>query len=99
MSKNVNKSEIIRRHLKNAADTSPTAVAEAIAAKGVKVSPKLVSVVKYVQKHGKRKANPESRSSMERHVERLSRTGRFVKMAGGIDQAKALLDMFGRIVS
>ena len=91
--KKLNKSQIIREHLRNSKDHSPTAVAEAIRSKGIKVSPGLVSVVK----HSRRKGFKASR--MARHAEILSQARKFIHNAGGVEEARTLLDIVNKIIS
>lgn len=91
--KKINKSQIIREHLKNSTDHRPTVVAAAIRSKGVKVSPGLVSVVK----HSRRKGFKASR--MAHHAEILSQARKFIESAGGVEEARTLIEIVNKIIS
>jgi hypothetical protein len=91
--KKLNKSEVIREHLKTAKDKSPVAVAKALKSKGVKVSPGLVSVVKHSRKKG------FSAARLIHHADILAQARRFVLEAGGADEAKHLINVVHKIIS
>lgn len=109
----VNKSEAIREYLKSVkpSERSPKAVAEALKAKGLTVTPGFVGVVKSHMKNGrktqkvKRKAikpKAKARKKATHPVSNLSSlitASNFINSAGGLKQAKALLDVVSQIRS
>lgn len=106
--KAVNRSEKIREYLKSAKDTSPKAVSEALKEKGIKVSPNLVSLVKMkmvgkpkkAAKKATRKAvKPKARPKAENPHASFVLAKDFLNSAGGIDQAKKILDFLGDLMS
>lgn len=114
--KTVSKSELIRQHLKamKPSDRSPTAVAEALTKKGVKVTPSFVSVVKLKMKpKGKKKpAKAKARKAAVKALKsrkansffkgdfgNLILAKDFLTAAGGVDQAKRVLDIVSKLVS
>lgn len=114
--KTVNKSELIRQHLKSMkpSDRSPTAVAEAMTKKGVKVTPSFVSVVKLKMKtKGKKTTKTKSRKKAASKAVKARKANSFFKgdfgnlilakdfldAAGGVDQAKRVLDIVSKLVS
>lgn len=113
--KTVSKSELIRQHLKTMkpSDRSPTAVAEALTKKGVKVTPSFVSVVKLKMKpKGKKKpAKAKARKATKALKSRKANSffkgdfgnlilaKDFLDAAGGVTQAKRVLDIVSKLVS
>lgn len=115
--KTVNKSELIRQHLKatKPSDRSPTAVAEALKKKGVEVTPSFVSVVKLKMKtKGKKTAKTKTRKKVASKKAVKARKANsffkgdfgnlilakdFLDAAGGVDQAKRVLDIVSKLVS
>lgn len=110
----VNKSEKIREYLKacKPSDRSPTAVAEALKTKGIEVSPAFVSQVKNKMANKKKtikakakikvkskakKARRKSFSTMPH--EALLNAKDFLNSAGGLAQAKKLLDVVDSLMS
>ena len=104
METKVNLSEKIREHLKSIkpSDRSPKAVAEALKAKGIKVSPTLVAVIKgrmsdkrKVIKAKKKIARVRTETSMEN----LLHAKNFLKAVGGLKEAKGLLETVNSLIS
>jgi len=110
----VNKSEAIRDYLKSVkpSERSPKAVAEALKAKGLTVTPGFVGVVKSHMKNGrktqkvKRKAiKPKAKAKARKATRSVSNFGslitasNFINSAGGLKQAKALLDVVSQLRS
>ena len=99
MKKKLNRSEVIREHLRTAKDTNPTAVARALAKKGVKVSTGLVSVVKHSRRNGfKAKRLVRHADALAKHADALARARRFVEQAGGLEEARSLVEVIGKIM-
>lgn len=97
--KKVNKSQLIREYLASSRDKSPVSVVKALGAKGVKVSPGLVSVVK----HGRMKAFSTRRlvrhaEALAKHSSALADARRFVERAGGLEEALSLVEIVGKIM-
>jgi hypothetical protein len=106
METKVNLSEKIREHLKSIkpSDRSPKAVAEALKAKGIKVSPTLVAVIKGrmggKKKVIKAKAKAKiARVRTETSMENLLHAKNFLNSVGGIKEAKGLLDAVNSLIS
>jgi hypothetical protein len=108
METKVNLSEKIREHLKSIkpSDRSPKAVVEALKAKGIKVSPTLVAVIKGRMggKATKAKAKARTKAAVVRtktstNMENLIRAKNFLNAAGGIKEAKGLLDAVNSLIS
>lgn len=102
--KNLNRSEKIREYLKsvNPSDRSPKAVSDALNEKGIKVSPNLVSLVKmkFDPKKATRKAiRPKARRKVENPHAQFVLAKDFLNSAGGIKQAKKILDFLGDLMS
>lgn len=115
--KTVNKSELIRQHLKSMkpSDRSPTAVAEAMTKKGVKVTPSFVSVVKLKMKTKGKKKPAKAKARKKAAAKALKSRSinsffkgdfgnlilakDFLNAAGGVDQAKRVLDVVNKLVS
>ena len=103
--KKVNRSELIREHLRVAKDKSPVAVVEALAKKGVKVSTGLVSVVKHTRRakltnhaKAKKKTSAFVRRTLAKHSSALAEARRFVEHAGGVEEAQSLIQIVGEIM-
>jgi Arc/MetJ-type ribon-helix-helix transcriptional regulator len=97
--KKLNRSELIREHLRTARDTNPTAVVAALAKKGVKVSTGLVSVVKHSRRNGfKAKRLVRHAEELAKHADALNRARRFVEQAGGLEEARVLVEVVGKIM-
>lgn len=103
----VNKSEQIRSYLKSVkpSDRGPTAVAEALKAKGIQVSAGFVSQIKNRmngKKVTKKKAIKPKRKAttknMNAHQSLLSAKS-FLDSAGGLAEAKKLLDLVHSLIS
>jgi hypothetical protein len=107
METKVNLSEKIREHLKSIkpSDRSPKAVAEALKAKGIKVSPTLVAVIKGRMMGGKKKVIKAkakakiARVRTETSMENLLHAKNFLNSVGGIKEAKGLLDAVNSLIS
>ncbi len=113
--KAVNRSEKIREYLKSVkpSDRSPKAVSDALKEKGIKVSPNLVSLVKMklsvksgvlkkkAAKKATRKATikPKARPKAENPHASFVLAKDFLNSAGGIEQAKKILDFLGDLMS
>lgn len=97
--KKLNRSEVIREHLRTAKDTSPTAVVRALAKKGVKVSTGLVSVVKHSRRNGFNAVGlVRHADALAKHADALARARRFVEQAGGLEEARSLVEVVGKIM-
>lgn len=111
--KTVNRSEKIREYLKsvNPSDRSPKAVSEALKEKGIKVSPNLVSLVKMklsgkpkkatkkaAKKATRKSIKPKARNAENPHAQFVLAKD-FLNSAGGIEQAKKILDFLGDLMS
>jgi hypothetical protein len=106
METKVNLSEKIREHLKSIkpSDRSPKAVVEALKAKGIKVSPTLVAVIKGRMGGKATKAKARTKAAVVRtktstSMENLMRAKNFLNAAGGIKEAKGLLDAVNSLIS
>lgn len=107
METKVNLSEKIREHLKSIkpSDRSPKAVVEALKAKGIKVSPTLVAVIKGRMGGKATKARTKAakaavvRTKTSTSMENLIRAKNFLNAAGGIKEAKGLLDAVNSLIS
>lgn len=111
METKVNLSEKIREHLKSIkpSDRSPKAVAEALKAKGIKVSPTLVAVIKGRMGGKKKVIKAKAQAKVVRTKVAQVRTGtsmenlihakNFLNAAGGIKEAKGLLDAVNSLIS
>jgi len=108
--KNVNRSEKIREYLKsvNHSDRSPKAVSDALKVKGIKVSPNLVSLVKMkldgkpkkaAKKVTRKAIRPKARRKVENPHAQYVLAKDFLNSAGGIEQAKKILDFIGDLMS
>lgn len=109
--KTVNRSEKIREYLKSVkpSDRSPKAVSDALKEKGIKVSPNLVSLVKMklggkpkkAAKKATRKATIKlkARPKAENPHASFVLAKDFLNSAGGIEQAKKILDFLGDLMS
>ena len=106
----VNLSEKIREHLKNAkpSERSPVAVAKALQAKGFDVSPNLVSLQKNrLGMTSKKKNKKKAIKAKARRTTKPSANGHhalllaksFLAFAGSIEKAKSLLDVVEKIRS
>lgn len=106
----VNKSEKIREYLKSAkpSDRSPTAVSKALKAKGIEVSPAFVSQIKTkingkkaskkkaIKSKPKRMTKPKAKTMA--HQSLLSAKD-FLNSAGGLTEAKRLLEIVHNLMS
>jgi hypothetical protein len=97
-SRQVNKSAAIRDFASKNPSLGPTAIAQALSAKGIPVSPSFVSVVKGKSSGPKRARNRRSSGSTVRRtggatvsIDQLKAAKRFANQMGGIDKAKAAL--------
>jgi len=107
--KTVNRSEKIREYLKSVkpSDRSPKAVSDALKEKGIKVSPNLVSLVKMklsgkpkkaTKKAARKAIRPKARKVENPHAQFVLAKD-FLNSAGGIEQAKKILDFLGDLMS
>lgn len=108
----VNRSEKIREYLKSAkpSESGPKAVSDALKAKGIKVSPNLVSLVK-MKMAGNKKARKKSikakariktlapKPKTEALQDHLLMAKNFASLAGGVDKAKEVLDVLAKLMS
>lgn len=104
----VNKSDKIREYLKSVkpSDRSPTAVAKALKAKGIEVSPAFVSQIK-TKINGKKdrkkkaiKSKPKrSKAKAMTPHQSLLNAKDFLNSAGGLSEAKRLLDLVHNLIS
>jgi hypothetical protein len=104
METKVNLSEKIREHLKSIkpSDRSPKAVVEALKAKGIKVSPTLVAVIKGRMGGNENKAKAKkkiARVRTETNMENLLHAKNFLKAVGGLKEAKGLLETVNSLIS
>ncbi len=99
----VNKSQEIRDYMKDHPDEGPTAVAAALTAKGVDVTPEFVSTVKSTDlrkgkkgKRGKRgrRAVPGSISDT---IKALESAKKLVDQLGGVSEAKSAIDAYAKL--
>jgi hypothetical protein len=108
----VNRSEKIRDYLKTLkpSDRSPKAVADALTAKGVKVTPTLVSLVKRnmrLKAKGKSRKNAPAKAHKPRKVKtnkvmtlkEVAHAKEFLEMCGGLANAKNFLGAVNEILS
>ena len=112
----VNKSEMIRQQLKSMkpSERSPKAVAEALKAKGIDVTPGLVGIVKMKMGPKKRKAKIKAkaktrkgraaaawktRRSADKEFGNLVLAKNFLNSAGGVEKAKKTLDLVSKLMS
>lgn len=85
----INKSSAIRKQLRSSRNHNPTAIVKALKAKGISVSPGLVSVVKFNRRKPK----------ISHHAAILTHAKQFLRAAGGPEEAKNLIDLIHKIVS
>ena len=113
--KTVNRSEKIREYLKSVkpSDRSPKAVSDALKEKGIKVSPNLVSLVKMklsvksgivkkkkpAKKANRKAVKPKASPKAESPHAQLVLAKTFLNSAGGIEQAKKILDLIDDLMS
>lgn len=104
--KSVNKSVAIREHVGKFPEDGPSAISEALAKRGIKVTPAFVSTVKSNdrRKSGgakRRKARrPEASGSLDdATIMALKNAKKLVEEAGSIAAAKAALDNYGKLFS
>ena len=111
----VTRSDMIREYLKNSKDKSPSKISQMLEKeKGIKVSPTYVSVVKSKlnkpQKANKaKKTNARTKNvvrskrglkkNAQTNLENLISAKVFIEKAGGIDNAKKLIDVVNKILS
>jgi hypothetical protein len=98
----VNKSQAIRDYLKTNRKAMPKDVVEALKAKGIKVSPQMVSTVKFnmQKKKGKRRAAGRRASNGRPETVSLSSlldAKKFVQTVGSFEKAKAALDSYAKL--
>ncbi len=100
----VNKSEAVRDYYAQHPDAKPKAVSEALAERGIKVSPASVSTIKFqASKKGTlpasaagRKGKP-ARSGGGADFQRLLAAKELVEKVGGVEAAKKLLDELAQV--
>lgn len=110
----VTRSDMIREYLKNSKDKSPSKISQMLEKeKGIKVSPTYVSVVKSKlnkpQKAKAKKTNARTKNvvrskrglkkNAQTNLENLISAKAFIEKAGGIDNAKKLIDVVNKILS
>lgn len=101
-----NRSEEIRKHLAVHPSDKPAAVAKALAAKGIKVSPALISNVATRaaggSKGGKRGRRPgrksQSASNGLINLNQLVMAAQFIKSCGTAGEARRLLDAAEKVI-
>jgi hypothetical protein len=96
----VNKSQAIRDYVKKHSDAGPTAVAAALNKReGWNISPAYVSTIKNKTKKPASSAPRAARAGgkLSGFEESLLQAKDFAKQAGGINRAKAALDLLARI--
>ena len=98
----VNKSQLIRDALRANRRKSPTEIAEMLKGKGVNVTATYVSNVKFHSRHGRRSSAGQSlpvrgtarrtrRSKLAKSFSGIPAALEFIKVAGGLEAAKAAL--------
>jgi hypothetical protein len=109
--KTVNRSEKIRDYLKSVkpSERSPKAVSDALKEKGIKVSPNLVSLVKMklpgntttTKKKAaiRPKSRSKSRSKATNPHAQFVMAKDFLNSAGGLKQAKGILELVSKLIS
>lgn len=106
MKATVNRSDKIREYIKTNPAAGPRAVSDALKAKGIKVAPGLVSVVKSKMntKGAKIKAkakiktkSPSKQMSGDDIAKAIISAKELVNFSGSLDKAKNFLDLVSRI--
>ena len=96
-----NKSDAIREELAKDPKAGSKAIIEALAARGIKVTPSLVYVVKSKSIHAQRKARRASAEEAGRSaglsdpIELVSRVKELAREVGGLKQLRRLVDLLG----
>ena len=96
----INKSEAVREYLAENPEAKPKAISEALAAKGIKVTPGAVSTIKFqaTRKNGAPKSKRVSRPAKARRtvggaaanrLKQLMATKDLVDQVGGVDQQRS----------
>lgn len=95
----VNKSAAIRDYLDEHPNAGPTEIVEALAKKGVEVTPSFVSNIKSKTKSGlgPRRRGRTAGSSGVTSVNALVGAKKLIDQMGGIDQAQHALDVLKRL--
>lgn len=101
--KSVNKSIAIREHAKKFPEDGPSAISEALAKRGIEVTPAFVSTVK---SNDRRKTGSTTRKSRRSRggslddatIQALKNAKKLVEEAGSISAAKAALDSYGKLL-
>ena len=98
----VNKSQAIRDYAAKHPSEGPTAIAKALAANGISVTPSFVSVVKSKATSGgsrsRGRRGPGRPSAATPTVEHLKAAKRFSDKVGGIPTARAALDALAEVM-
>ena len=99
-----NKSEAIRNYLSGDPKATPSVIIEALAKKGVKVSPALVSAVKYKKvkpANGRRKKRGRSvgasANGQRVDFDNLVAAKNLADKMGGVEKARQALDMLAKL--
>ena len=101
----INKSEEIRQALKANPAAGPTEIAEQLTAKGIKVSPNMVSTIKNKSKaskgkrgrKGKKLGRPVGSGSRTNGIAEVESTIMIVQGVGGLDKAKQMIALMERV--
>ena len=103
----VNKSQEARDYMTDHPDVKPKGVSEALAKRGIKMSPQAVSTIKYTMRKtgGPKRRVGKATGSRKRVARRggnrvldsLLVAKKMAKQLGGIDQAKQALDMLAKL--
>lgn len=102
-SSGVNKSKAIREYKEKHGDAGPKAVAEGLAAEGIKVTPQFVSTVlsNAKRKSGKkRRGRPRGRragAATNGSLTQLLQAKKLAEQMGGINAARQALDVLARL--
>lgn len=104
--KSVNKSVAIRKHVEKFPEDGPSAISEALAKRGIKVTPGFVSTVR---SNDRRKAGAPKRRKARRTeaagslddatIMALKSAKKLVDEAGSVAAAKAALENYGKLFS
>lgn len=94
----INKSQSIRDYIKSNPGQGPTAVADALNSReGWKISAAYVSTIKNKMKPSSRGPRPAGGRAAGVNEKSLIQAKELAKQAGGINQAKAALDLLARL--
>ena len=98
----INKSQAIRDFLKADRNAMPKDVAQALKVKGIKVSPQMVSTVKFNMRKNKGKRRATGRKASNGRAKTVSLNSlldakKFVQTIGSYEKAKAALDSYAKL--